>query len=239
MFPTWASVYKSDLVNVWALVVVPALFLLWRRFGGDVAGGGVEPRRRRFVDRWAQLFALLTIADPLVTGALGIGAALVPFVLLGDFRVFLLLFAVGWPERALGNVVIAAARWTAAVPVVAWLAFRAIRAWHGPVDLTVLWLLYELGFVALATWFRQRWIPRVAADRPAARGYLRAILAYVLVYYGLWAAADVLILGGVDAGWALRIVPNQLYYAFWVPFAWGLFVARSQASTSTSVQAAR
>jgi hypothetical protein len=24
----------------------------------------------------------------------------------------------------------------------------------------------------------------------------------------------------VDAGWALRVLPNQLYYAFFVPFVW-------------------
>jgi DNA polymerase-3 subunit chi len=33
------------------------------------------------------------------------------------------------------------------------------------------------------------------------------------------ASADVLILMGVDAGWGLRVIPNQLYYAFFVPFA--------------------
>ena len=50
---------------------------------------------------------------------------------------------------------------------------------------------------------------------------LRRVLGYVAVYYALWASADVLILyGGLDVGWLLRVVPNQLYYAFFVPFAW-------------------
>ena len=46
---------------------------------------------------------------------------------------------------------------------------------------------------------------------------------YVLVYYGLWASADVLILSGVDAGWLLRVVPNQLYYALWTAFVYARF----------------
>ena len=29
-----------------------------------------------------------------------------------------------------------------------------------------------------------------------------------------------LILAGVDFGWGLRVLPNQLYYAFFVPFAY-------------------
>jgi hypothetical protein len=240
VFPTWASVYNSDLQGFWALVVVPLLFLLWRWLAAGAPGPGVEPRRSRFVERWARLFALETIADPVVTGAFGVHQALVPFVLLGDFRVFLLVFGVAWHERALGNVVIAAARWTLVVPIVAWLGFRLVTLLHGPVDLTVLWLVYETAFVVLATWFRQRWVPAtVTAERPEVRRYLRAVLAYVILYYALWVTADVLILAGVDAGWGLRIVPNQLYYAFWVPFAWGLFMARSQNATSASVQAVR
>jgi hypothetical protein len=36
---------------------------------------------------------------------------------------------------------------------------------------------------------------------------------FVLLYYGLWATADVIILAtGSDLGFALRVVPNVLYY---------------------------
>ena len=36
---------------------------------------------------------------------------------------------------------------------------------------------------------------------------------FVLLYYGLWAAADALILAtGADLGFAVRVVPNVLYY---------------------------
>ena len=62
---------------------------------------------------------------------------------------------------------------------------------------------------------------------PALQAYLRAVTAYVAAYYGLWALSDVLILAGVEWAWGLRAVPNQLYYAFFVPFVWARFFARS------------
>ena len=61
----------------------------------------------------------------------------------------------------------------------------------------------------------------------ALRRYLRGLTTYAAVYYALWAGADVLIQWvGLDAGWALRVLPNQLYYAFWVPFAYFSFFSR-------------
>jgi hypothetical protein len=80
----------------------------------------------------------------------------------------------------------------------------------------VRWLCYALRFRALALWLRR------GAHDPA----LRAVLGYVVAYYALWASADVLILAGVDFGWGLRVLPNQLYYSFFVPFAY-LRVARA------------
>jgi hypothetical protein len=47
------------------------------------------------------------------------------------------------------------------------------------------------------------------------------VCAYVTLYYGLWALSDTLwITTSLDAAWLLRMVPNQLYYAFFVPFVW-------------------
>ena len=61
----------------------------------------------------------------------------------------------------------------------------------------------------------------VGPNDPERRRGLQAVAGYVALYYALWALADVLILVfGLDAGWLLRVVPNQLYYAFWLPFVW-------------------
>ena len=45
---------------------------------------------------------------------------------------------------------------------------------------------------------------------------------FVLLYYGLWAASDVVILAtGADVGFGLRVVPNLLYYGgFFAALAW-------------------
>jgi hypothetical protein len=85
----------------------------------------------------------------------------------------------------------------------------------------VLWLVYELGFVALALVLRRRIDGGLAAGASERdRRLLRALLLYAAGYYALWASADALILAGFDAGWGLRILPNQLYYAFTVPFVY-------------------
>ena len=43
--------------------------------------------------------------------------------------------------------------------------------------------------------------------------WLQRVSRFVLFYYGLWATADVIILAtGSDLGFALRVVPNLLYY---------------------------
>src|SRR5262249_46154313 len=102
-----------------------------------------------------------------------------------------------------------------------------VRAQVPSAPTQTIWLLYELAFVVVALALRQWAVPaRVPGTAPRLRTYLRAVLAYVAVYYALWAAADIVILAGFDVGWALRMVPNQLYYAFWMPFAYFAFLAR-------------
>jgi hypothetical protein len=226
----WEALYRGDVQGVWSLVVVPALFLLalpWFR----PRSAGAEPRAAGFVRAWAVAFALASIVDPLATALAGM--PMVPFVLLGDFRVFLLLLGVMEPERALAATFARAAAWTLVVPIVALGLYRLAQAAAGPLPEQILWLIYECAFAALAFWWRAR---RVAAR---AERFLRAVLAYVAAYYSLWGLADVLILAGWDAGWALRIVPNQLYYSFWVPVVWALFFAPRYASTKSSVQMRR
>ena len=67
--------------------------------------------------------------------------------------------------------------------------------------------MHELLFCALALALL-RWHPNART-----LAWLRAVTRFVLLYYGLWAAADVVILAiGSDLGYALRVVPNVLYY---------------------------
>ncbi len=244
---SWQDVYQTDAQGLWALIVVPALFLLWRAISPP-GQTGPEAHAARFVHGWSLVFALETILDPIATGPLvrRLGVAegalgqviLFLFVWLGDFRLFVLVLGVAEPARPLARVGAQAAAWSFVVPAVTFVVLQILHATVGPLPGVVMWLVYEAAFTALALAFRHWLVPaRVAPTRPAVRAYLRAMLGYAVAYYALWEAADVLVLAGIDAGWGLRIVPNQLYYSFFVPFAALAF--ERYVSTSASAQAPR
>ncbi|HWP65744.1 MAG TPA: hypothetical protein VNO26_07520 [Candidatus Limnocylindria bacterium] len=246
----WRELYASELQGVWAQWLVPALFLVWIASRGRAAGG-VAPPAARFVRAYAIVFALETMLDPFAGGPLlrwlGLAggraqtAVMVFFVLLGDFRVFLLASVLaGGASCPSARHVAAALGWTLVVPLVAVGGEALVRAAVDAPPEQSIWIVYELAFFALALVWRTAIVPaRVAAERAAVRAYLRALWGYVAAYYALWAAADLLIVAGLDAGWALRMVPNQLYYAWYVPFVYWRFFSPRYAATSSSTQAVR
>lgn len=245
-FESARAFYESALQGFWALLVVPALWLLLRALRGRPRRPGVEPPAVGFVDLWAIAFAVETILDLLATGPLA--RALPPpwptalsllFVLLGDLRVLLLLAYLAGGRNALRPALRKAALLTPLVPVVAFVAEAALATALGALPGQVLWLIHEVAFLALLLFLRTRIAVREPdAAHPRAR-YLRAILGYVVVYYALWAACDVGILLNFDAAYAVRAIPNQLYYGFFVPFAHARFFSRSYppASVASSVSA--
>jgi hypothetical protein len=256
-FATWQELYRSDLQSVVAVTIVPLLFLFYLAATEHSGSSAIIPAAARFVRLWAATFAALTIVDPLAGGpllrALGVADApiatvvMVVFVLLGDFRVYLLVFGlmtfagarhdarVADPFFATRDAIrlvspraaVAALLATLVVPIVAFAVDAALRARMPDLPGQSIWLVYELAFLLVALAMRH-WLvsARVPGTEPRLRTYLRNVLTYVAVYYALWAAADVVILAGFDVGWALRMLPNQLYYAFWVPFAYFAFFAR-------------
>lgn len=240
-----------------AVTVVPLLFLLYLAWTERPDGSGIVPGARRFVEAWAGTFAVLTIVDPLAGGPLlrllGVAdtpaatVVMVAFVLLGDFRVYLLVFTlmthagarhdarIADPVFATRDALrlvppraaLAAALATLVVPLAAVAIDAVVRTRVAAPPPQSIWLAYELAFLVAALALRHWVVPaRVPGTAPRLRTYLRRVLAYVAAYYALWALADTLILAGLDLGWGLRIVPNQLYYACWVPFAYGAFFAR-------------
>lgn len=246
----WKAFYQGDLQSVGAVVVVPAVFVLWLAWRAAPSRPGVDRDAAAFVRRYGLVFGILTILDPICTGPLvrmlalegaPATALMLFFVALGDWRVYLLLFALRDGTRLLAPAAWRAARWTLAVPAFAWPAHRVLEAAAPGLPDQTLWLLYEEAFAALALVLRHGLRSDLAlAARPALRAYLRGVLTYVAVYYGLWALSDALIVGAdLDAGWALRVIPNQLYYAFWVPMVYFAFFSERYASTSSEVQAAR
>jgi hypothetical protein len=188
--------------------------LLW--LAGAVAGAyaltrpGLDPGLRRY----CRVLIVLTFADAWLTsrhvygvGALsGFLASAVPlfFVLAGDYRYLLLLGSARNGGRvAVGSrPALAAAGLTLIVPLFS----QAVVSALPESGARVLFLVYELAFVAL-TLALMRWHPAraIAWTNPVSR--------FVVLYYGLWAGADAILLAtGSDLGFALRVLPNVLYY---------------------------
>jgi hypothetical protein len=245
------SFYTSDLQATYAAWPVPLLLLAWLVLTG---GKAAVTRDARFVRAYATFFAVETVLDPFATGPLtrwlGLSdttaglVVLIFFVLLGDFRVLYLLQRLSFPERTRERLLAESAAWTLIVPLAALAIQKTLVTLFGSLGDSAIWLIYELCFLFLALVLRQvvlpRWVTGPGRERRLA--YLRSVATYAAVYYALWATADVLIqVLGLDVGWLLRVIPNQLYYAFYVPFVYFRYFASeaSQASASTPAHASR
>ena len=249
-FESFQAFYLSNAQAVIAPVVAPLGFLGWLAWRRAGPSAGISPLLAPFVRRYCVAFAVLTVVDPLVTGpgmrALGWAdgsrglAVVIAFVLLGDFRVLWLVLRLTG-RRTGRDSALEAVGWTLVVPALTVAVRGALEHSLGGLPPQAVWLIYEVGFAGLALLLRERILPaRVPVEGGAVVAYARAVAGYACVYYALWAASDVLILAlDLDAGWLLRVAPNQLYYAFYVPFVFWRFFSRSYQDTSSSVQAAR
>ena len=225
--PDWQAFYNAGWQFPFAVMVLPFAFLLYRAIAREPRGAGIEPALAPFVSAWTTLFVLETLLDPLATGPfakwLGSDAASqvlgLTFVLLGDFRVYWLVLRFRTPEQTSARAALEAAGLCAIAPTLAGLAALT----NGPPQAT--WLSHELVSLGLVFALARFALPsELTHARNAA--FVRSVLGFVAAYYGLWAAADALILAGIEAGWLVRLVPNQLYYGLFVPFVWRSFFAR-------------
>jgi hypothetical protein len=250
MFASWREFYESDLQSVYALWLVPAFFMLYWLLSRPYGRLGVEPRAASFLNVYAPLFAIETVIDPFVTGPLlrelsvedpQAAFCRYAFVLIGDFRVYLLVLFVLDPQRGARHAIVRAVRWTLVAPIAASAAQLALRSRYGLLPPETMGLLHETGFFLLMLFFLARIVPR-ATDlrRFEVRQYVGALVRFVALYQALWAGADLLIVRfGVDWGWALRSVPNQLYYAFWVPYAYLSFFSPQYAVANVPARGVR
>ena len=124
-----------------------------------------------------------------------LGVPLLPFVLLGDLPCL--------RARAAGHGARPAARERAGRGRRLDAAGAAHRLWRRHAADTPAWrlaaadawIVYEVAFAALALFLCVRVVPRrVGVERAPVRRYVRAVLAFVVVYYVLWAASDALII---------------------------------------------
>ena len=174
---------------------------------------GLQPRMRLY----CVALGVLSLLDAWLTSTSipGVGqlpsalVGVVPlfFVLAGDFR-YLLLVSTATPSGDLdlspGRIATALGL-TAIVPVLSQILLLLLpAAWNTS---RTLYVVYELLFVVLALVLLR------SAQRLREAPWLRRVGWFVVLYYGLWASADLVILAtGSDLGFALRVVPNVLYY---------------------------
>lgn len=230
----WQNIYQSDLQAVYSLCVLPVAFLAYRLAAAPDDSRATVPAASRFVALLTLIFAFETIVDPIATGPLikntplkdTIASDLIPllFVYLGDLRVLLLAIGVARPERSLSQNLGWAGAISLIVPIFAGISFAGVQ-WISPeANGQFLWMFHESAFLVLCVAFGRIWIPRHFAGETEKATFLRSIFGYSAAYYSLWLGADLLIVvGGLDLGWAIRMVPNQLYYACWVPFVYWRF----------------
>ena len=196
--------------------------------------------RRPFLLGFVALFGLEILIDALFTGALNPARGLgldqpiaIAFVILGDYRYFVVI------ERSLRGAVTDLERpglgpwtvWAVAlglafiVPVastVPQLALPHLFPANDPYGLHRIFIVYELMFLALALVMRFVVLPRRReAAAPELYAWAQRLTLFEIVQYGLWSLADAVILAThADHGYLLRVVPNTLYYALFVPFVW-------------------
>jgi hypothetical protein len=138
--------------------------------------------------------------------------AAVLFVVLGDWRFFYLVER-QWRTR--GAAAAIALAWALIIPLTSYLTRLSLPGVVS--DSRHLFLFYEAAFLPLAYLTGVR--ARRRLDSGPVEKWLRALTAFEVLQYAGWALADVVILRGRDWGFALRLIPNVLYYAAFVPFA--------------------
>lgn len=172
--------------------------------------------------RYCAVLGALSIVDAWLTTneVFGLGplrgwlASAVPlfFVLAGDLRYLLLVTSadaageIHFERRGLA----AAAGLTLIVPIFSQVATLLLPESLDRESLDrarLLFLVYEVAFASLTL--------VLIARHPKVRkvAWIRRVSRFVVLYYGLWASADLVILvTGSDLGYLLRVVPNLLYY---------------------------
>ena len=176
----------------------------------------------------------LTLADAVASGVLnkidGVQGSMAHtiaiffFVVAGDWRYFLVTrryTTPGLDKEDWGGP----GMWLAALaPVLLPVSVTGVMQGLFPEQYTSMhaqFLTYELVMIALVVATMLVWLPRRAANAsPEVGRWLRLVTYVELSHYVLWATSDVLVLSGVELGYLLRLVPDVIYYALWIPALW-------------------
>jgi hypothetical protein len=176
-------------------------------------------RARGFYRAWGLFFGVSTALDALLNGAWtpfapNSGWATlsgIAFVYLGDLRLFT---AVLWNGSKRSLLKAASLAWV--VPLLTQ-AFRALFPSLALVPRTT-FLLYEVLFVVFlgGIFAATRALSKLELPNPEGR---KNLAIFFVAQYMLWISADVVLLQtSSDFGYAVRIVPDVLYYGVFVCF---------------------
>ena len=220
MKPFWQRVYDSPLHQPGLVVAMGVVALAWAwqaKRGGEL---------RAFLRAWAAVFGAEIVVDAVLTAASspllpahgGVVTALsIAFVLLGDVRAYVLAERATRPDGEARRAVIAGVVWGALVSVLMAAPARLVPAMQR--EPRWIFLTYECLALTQALVWRFGVLPRRRGVSEERARWGRDVTGFVAAQYALWALADVLILRGVTEGFALRLVPNVMYYGAFVGFA--------------------
>lgn len=210
--------------------------------------------RRPFLLGFVAIFGLEILIDALFTGSLAPARGLgldqpiaIAFVILGDFRYFVVIERIfrgrarelslpGLGPASVWAVALALAFIVPVASTVPQLALPALFPSDDPFGLHRIFIVYEAMFLALAVAMRAWVLPRRREGvAPELYAWAQRLTLFEIVQYGLWVAADAVILAThADHGYLLRVVPNTLYYALFVPFVWWSAPARLRGGEAVS-----
>lgn len=194
----------------------------------------IVARRLSFLPAYLVLNLAITCADAVVSGMWGnmggqSSALYTPLtffaIVAGDWRVYWLMRREasadaqhpwgGWQAAAIAFIL-------CFIPSLGVEALgRAFPAAFA--DSRVLYLSYELLALGMMTALQGIWLGGWLVKRSPGRvAWARRVLAFAQAQYALWALADMVILSGYPQGFLLRIVPNIMYYALFLPVVWSL-----------------
>ena len=186
----------------------------------------LKNRQSTWLYKYALTFTIISLFDAWLTANVVFGFGTLPkdlaifvsiiFVLLGDFRVFLILVVLTKNDYSAKSFVVALA-WSVMVPI----ASRLIYYYGIGGEIRNLFVVYESLFVVLMIIWLSLLIPK-SKDQQTALGSIKQIPFFVIGYYSLWVISDAFILAGFDFGFGLRVIPNFMYYGVLVPFIYFL-----------------
>ena len=179
-------------------------------------------RRLPFLYAYLFVFLVIILADANVTGGWSpvpidtplYTALSVVFIILGDFRYFLLAERATRPKASFGAVLAFSVPISLLLPVSTGILTRTVDAFS---DTRVLYAAYELTMVVVVLGLDRVRFSARDVDPSVRRWVHEVSLLFGALYFG-WGACDLLLLAGVELGHGLRIVPNVLYYGALLPF---------------------